>query len=286
MGKIILSADSTCDLGDELKAQCRVHYYPYHIEFRGHSYLDNVDITPEVLYAGYYEDGSLPKTSAINVQEYVDYFRSLLEEGDEVIHLNLGGALSSSYDHACLAAREVPGVHVVDSCNLSTGTGQLVIRAARMIEEGMEATDIVAALEALKPRVHASFVLDALEFMAAGGRCPQILSHVGKTLHLRPEIVVDNADGSMHVGRLHHGSMHKALKEYVRDQVKKNPGILTDDVFVTHSGAIAPELIDEVCDNVRELLPDVERIHVTQASCTISCHCGPGTIGILFVTED
>lgn len=286
MNDIIISADSTCDLGDELKERYRVRFYPYHIEYRGKSYLDSVDIVPEDLYEGFFEDGSLPKTSAVNVQEYVDYFRSLTAGGAEVIHLNLGGALSSSHEHACLAAREVPGVHVIDSCNLSTGMGQLAIRAARMIEAGGTASEVVAAVEAMRGRVHASFVLDTLEFMAAGGRCPQVLSHVGKALHLRPEIVVDNADGSMHVGRLHHGSMRKALKEYVRNLVTRNEGILTDDIFVTHSGAIDPKLVDGVIAELREQLPGIERIHVTQASCTISAHCGPGTLGVLFVTGE
>jgi len=286
VNKIILSADSTCDLGEELKEACKVSYYPFHIEYRGASYLDSVDITPEELYEGFYADGSLPKTAAVNVIEYLEYFRSLTADGSEVIHFNLGSALSSSYDHACLAAAEVPGVYVLDSCNLSTGTGQLVMRAARMIEQGLGAPEIVEAVEAMRARVRASFVLDTLEFMAAGGRCPQLLSHVGGALHLRPEIIVDNSDGSMHVGRLHHGSMRKVLKEYVRSLVRHNPDILTDDVFVTHSGAIDQALIELVTTELRECLPDLERIHVTRASCTISSHCGPGCLGVLFVTGE
>ena len=285
MSKIILSADSTCDLGDELKERYNVHYYPFHIEFRNRSYQDNVDITPDELFEGFREDGSLPKTAAINVQEYLDYFAPFVAEGFEVIHFNLGSALSSAHENARAAAAQLAGVHVIDSGNLSTGIGQLVIRAGRMIEQGMAAADIVAEMEQLKSRAHASFVLDTLEFMAAGGRCPQILSHVGKALHFRPEIVVDNADGSMHVGKLYHGSMHKALTHYVHDTLEKHAeqGILCDDIFITHSG-IEPERIEEVRQLLLEAYP-FERTHVTTASCTISCHCGPGTLGILFATE-
>lgn len=287
MSNIVLSADSTCDLGEELRSLYNVHFYPFHVEFRGKCYADGIEITPEEIYAGYYEDGSMPKTSAINVGEYIEHFTALTEGGAEVIHIGLGGALSSAVEHAVLAARAVPGVHVVDSCNLSSGVGQLVLRAARMIESGMSAVQILASLEVLKPRVHASFVIDTMDFLAAGGRCPQVVSQMGKALHVRPEIVVDNKDGSMHVGKLHHGSTRKALKRYVADTIDKYgaDNILLDDIFVTHSGELPDDQIEEVCDELRKLLP-VERIHVTRASCTISAHCGPKTLGVLFVTRD
>lgn len=285
MSRIILSADSTCDLSAELRERYDVRYYPFHVEFRGKSYRDNVDITPCELFEGYREDGSLPKTAAINVQEYLDHFSSLVSEGCEVVHVSLGGALSSAHQNAVLAAEQLEGVHVVDSCNLSTGAGQLVIRAGRMIEQGMGAAEIACELELMRERVHSSFVLGTLEFMAAGGRCPAVLSHVGKALHFRAGIDVDNSDGSMGVGRLHHGSMSKALRNYVRDTLAKHEadGIMTDDVFITHSG-IDERLIEQVRAQLLEELP-FERVHVTVASCTISCHCGPGTLGILFVTE-
>lgn len=284
--RILLSADSTCDIGEQLQRQYEVRFYPYHIEYRGESYLDNVNIRPDDLYAGFYEDGSLPKTSAVNVVEYQEYFKSLLTEADEVIHFNLGSALSSSYEHALLAARDMPEIHVIDSCNLSTGMGQLVIRAGRMIKEGMQADDIVSSVEELKPCVQASFVLETLDFMAAGGRCPQVLSHVSDALNLKLEIVVDNSDGSMHVSRMYHGSMRKTLREYVRKQIKRHPVILQDDVFITHSGGIEDESIEIIRAELLEQLPKLERIHVTQASCTISSHCGPGTIGILYLTQE
>ena len=285
MSKVIISADSTCDIGAELKDRYGITFFPYHILFRGHDYLDNVDITTDEIYAGFYEDGSLPTTSAINVQEYVDYFTPLVADGAEVIHLNLGAALSSSHEHAVAAAEQVPGVHVIDSQNLSTGTGQLVIRAARMAEAGMCADEIVREIEDMRSRTYASFVLDTLEFLAAGGRCPAGLAHVGKALKLKAEIAVNNSDGSMGVARIHHGSLRKSIRTYVANQIKKHPNIICDDIFVTHSGNINQAIVDATCEQLLELLPDLERIHVTRASCTIASHCGPGPLGVLFVTE-
>ena len=281
--KIILSADSTCDLGEELKARYDVHYYPFHIIFRGQSYQDNVDIRPEQIFAGYYEDGSLPKTSAINVQEYLDYFGPFVEAGCDVVHFNLGAALSSAHEHALEAARQLGHVYPIDSQSLSTGIGQQVIRAGRLIEQGLPVEEVVARAEELRGHVHASFVIDTMDFLAAGGRCPQLLAHVGKLLSCKPEILVSNADGSMGLSKLHRGKLQHVLPRYVEATLDRYPDIVCDDVFITHSG-ISEELVDIVRETLERRL-SVERIHVTQASCTISAHCGPNTLGILFVTE-
>lgn len=283
MEKIILSADSTCDLSAELKEQYHVHYYPFHIIYRGKSYQDNVDIHPEELFEGYYEDGSLPKTSAINVQEYVDYFTPFVEAGYEVIHFNLGGALSSAHEHAVKAAEQVGHVYPIDSWSLSTGIGQLVIRAGRLIEQGLPAKEIVERMKELRSHVHASFILDTLDFMAAGGRCPQVLAYVTDKVKIKPKIRVDNSSGAMGINRIYRGKLQTVLPRYVEDTIKSYKGILCDDIFITHSG-IAQELIDIVYETLTGLL-DIERVHVTQASCTISSHCGPNTLGVLFVTE-
>ncbi|MDO4182325.1 MAG: DegV family protein [Coriobacteriia bacterium] len=283
MGNIVLSADSTCDLGDELKQRNNVHFFPYHIIFRGKDYLDNVTIFPERLYAGYYEDKSLPSTSAINVQEYVSYFQPFVDAGQEVIHLNLGGALSASHENAKAAAKQLHGVHVIDSYNLSTGIALQVIRAGKLIEQGLSAEEIVADIEAMRPRVHSSFILDTLDFMAAGGRCPQVLAYVAAPLKLKPQIMVNNADGSMSVGKIRRGKLEHVLKKYVTETLQGYPDVICDDIFITHSG-ISQECIDIAKQAVRDAVP-VENLHITQASCTISSHCGPNTLGVLFVTE-
>ena len=169
--KIILSADSTCDLDEELKERYHVNYFPLHINLNEKDYLDNVTITPEEIYQEYYDHKVLPKTSAVNVQEYIDHFRPWVEQGYEVIHVNLGHALSSSYQNCCIAAQELGHVHVIDSCNLSTGTGLTVVAAGKMIAEGMDAGTIAEKLRDGISKRHASFILDTLTFLSAGGRC-------------------------------------------------------------------------------------------------------------------
>lgn len=284
MRKIILSADSTCDLGDELKEKYQVHYYPFHIILEGKDYQDNVDITPGDIFQRYYEKKVLPKTAAINVEEYVNYFRPFVEQGYEVVHLNLGSALSSAHQNCMLAARELKGVYLVDSGNLSTGIGHLVLDAGEMIKEGLGAEEIAGKLNQRKNLVHSSFILDTLKFMSAGGRCSNVMALGANLLNIKPCIEVNNKDGSMDVGKKYRGSLKKVLPLYVKDKLQEYQGICTDKIFITHSG-IDQEYIELVKEAIQEE-KEFQNIYVTRASCTISCHCGPNTLGILFETKE
>ena len=266
--KIILSADSTCDLDEDLKERYNVHYFPLHINLNGKDYLDNIDITPEEIYQEYYDHKTLPKTAAV------------------------------SYQNCCLAARELGHVHVVDSCNLSTGTGLTVVAAGKLLREAEEVisepgagrpdTGQIAAAIAEKLREgtgrrHGSFILDTLTFLSAGGRCSAVAAFGANMLKLKPCIQVDNHDGSMAVGKKYRGALDKVLVKYVKDELGKYSDIDTDLLFITHSG-IPQDYIDLVRRTVEETMTFKE-IHVTKASCTISCHCGPNTLGILFETK-
>lgn len=281
--KIILSADSTCDLDADLKERYHVNYFPLHIILNGKEYRDNVDITPEEVYQEYYDHKVLPKTAAVNAQEYIDHFRPWVEDGYEVIHINLGSALSSSYQNCCIAAKELGHVHVVDSCNLSTGMGLMVVAAGRMIQQGMDADSIAKALREHTGKCHASFILDTLTFLSAGGRCSSLAALGANILKIKTCIQVDNHDGSMGLGKKYRGALDKVLEKYVKDELSKYEDINTDLLFITHSG-IPQKYIDLVKKTVDETV-HFKEIHITKASCTISCHCGPNTLGILFETK-
>lgn len=282
MSQIILSADSTCDLGMTLKEQYNVHYFPYHIILENKEYLDNVDITPEVIFNTYYERKVLPKTSAINVDEYLNYMKTFVEQGNEVIHFNLGGALSSSYQNCKLAADELPGVYPINSCSLSTGIGLQVLDAADMIKEGKSAKEIYDIMSSSTEQYHASFVLDDLTFLHAGGRCSSVAMLGANLLSLKPCIEVDNTSGAMTVGKKYRGTLEKVLVKYVKDKLHQYPDIITNRIFITHS-TIDQKYVDLVRDTINSVM-HFDHIYDTTASCTISSHCGPGTLGILFKT--
>ena len=285
---IILSADTPCDIGEELKSRYAVSLYPLHIILDGKQYTDGLDITSAELYEAWWKNKLLPRTAAINPEEYQSYFQSFLDQGCDVIHISLGSGISSSHANAVIAANSLKdkgNVYVIDSCSLSTGFGLLVCEAGERIKAGLPAEQIVNEVSALTQDTRASFVLDTLEFMRAGGRCSSITQIGAALMNLKPTILVRNdRQGSMVVGKKYMGKLAPSLMKYVDDQLKGRTDLILDRVFVTHSGMDDPAAIDRVVARIKELQPFKE-IFVTQASCTISSHCGPNTLGVLFLTK-
>ncbi len=285
---ILLSADTPCDIGDELKARYQVSLFPLHIILDEKQYTDGVDITSADLYKAWWERKSLPRTAAINPEEYEQYFSPFLKQGFDIIHLSLGSGLSSCYQNAQIASellKEQGNVFVIDSCSLSTGFGLLVCEAGERVKKGLDAEQIVQEVTALVPYTRASFILDTLEFMRAGGRCSSITQIGAALMNLKPTILVRNdRQGSMVVGKKYMGKLAPSLMKYVDDQLKDRTDIVLDRVFITHSGMDDHAIVDQIANHIRELQSFGEIVE-TQASCTISSHCGPNTLGVLFLTK-
>ncbi len=281
MAKIIISSDSTCDLSAELKERYGVKIIPLGITLGTEVYRDGIDITPDDIYAHHAKTGELPKTTASNVGECIDYFTDLTKDGDAVIHFTISATMSSTYSNTCLAAAEFENVYVVDSANLSTGGGLLVVAAAEMAKEGMEAADIVAQIENLRPCVDASFVIDSLEYLHKGGRCSALAMMGANLLKLKPCIEVKN--GSMGVGKKYRGVYGRVLTEYVDERLQNVEDIDTSRVFVTHAGC-DEEIVNAVVEQVKSK-GIFKEIFLTRAGCTVSSHCGANTLGVLFVRK-
>ncbi len=213
--RVILCADSTCDLNRELIESLGVHLYPFHIVLEENTYQDGIDLTTDDIVRIYQEKKVLPHTAAINVQEYIDFFTPFVEDGCDIVHISLGSGISSSHQNACLAAEEFDGrVQVVNSGNLSTGSGHLVLEAAARIKEGKSAAQTAEEVRALTDKVHASFVLDTLEFLHKGGRCSALAMFGANLLKLKPSIRVNTADATMGVDKKFRGTMDKVLEHY------------------------------------------------------------------------
>lgn len=283
--KVILSADSTCDIGPELQSRYDVQFFNYHIQIGDESFIDRIEVSPAQLYAAWRERGILPKTAAITPAEYAEYFRKWVADGYEVVHVNLGSALSSAYQNCMLAAGELGHVYPVDSYSLSSGSGHLVVQAGEMVADGFSAAEIQEKIIAMRHRVRASFILDTLEFMAAGGRCSSVAAFGANLLKLKPCIAVDQNDaGRMSVGKKYRGTLEKALAEYVRDQLDGRGDLAGERIFITHSGAPA-ETLAMVAKEIPKYA-EFREIVTTQASGTISSHCGPSTVGILYMVKE
>ena len=279
--QIIISSDSTCDLSKELVDRYQIRIQPMGISLGDQIYRDGVDITPDMIYAHHEKTGQLPKTSAINVVEDMEYFEELTKDGSAVIHFTISSSMSSTYNNACVAAQEFENVYVVDAKNLSTGSGLLVLAAAEMAQEGMEAQQIVEKLNDLADRVDASFVVDNLEYLVKGGRCSALAAFGANLLQLKPCISVKN--GAMGVGKKYRGKFEKVLLTYVADRLADAEDICLDRVFVTHAGC-DPKVVESVAEAVKNTLPFRE-ILVTRAGCTVSSHCGANTLGVLFIRK-
>ena len=278
---IIISSDSTCDLSAELRERYNVSIIPLGVTLGDKTYFDGVDIVPDDIYAHHNKTGELPKTTAANVGDCIDYFKPFAEAGKTVIHLSLSAEFSSTYNNACLAASEFENIYVVDSRNLSTGNGLLVIAAAEMAQSGMEATEIVEKLNAMALCVDASFVIDKLDYLHKGGRCSALAMLGANVLKLKPCIEVKN--GKMGVGKKYRGKYGAVLKEYVAERLANIDDIDLDHVFVTHAG-VDMEIVNAVVEQVKATAPFKE-VFMTRAGCTISSHCGADTLGVLFVRK-
>ena len=277
--KIKITSDSTCDLSREQIAKYDVHILPLAVAMGENNYRDGGDITPEQIYAHVAKGGDLPKTAANNIADYAEAFAKYSKEYDAVIHLNISAEFSSCHQNACLAAEEFENVYVVDSRNLSTGHGLLVIRAYELAEAGKTGAEIAEELRGMVDRVDASFILNQLEYLKKGGRCSAVTVLGANLLKLKPCIEVK--DGKMGVGKKYRGAFEKCLKEYITDRLSDRDDLELDRVFVTHSG-ISEDLVKLAVNTVRELQPFKE-ICITQAGCTVSSHCGPDTIGVLYI---
>lgn len=280
--KIKLTTDSASDLSKALYDRYDITVAPLTVLMDDQPYQDGVNITIQDIYAHVDAGGSLCRTSALNIADYLQLFSPFVEDYDALIHVSLGSAFSSSYQNACIAAQEFSNVYVVDSQNLSSGEGHVVLEAAKMIQEGrLSPEEIVAALNDLTPRVETSFLLDRLDYMVKGGRCSAVAALGATLLHLHPCIEV--YQGKMRVGRKYRGSLTKCLTAYVKDRLEGRDDIILERCFVTHSG-IAPEISKTVQDTVAACLPFQEIIE-TVAGCTITCHCGNNCLGILFIRK-
>ena len=276
--RIKITADSTCDLTAELVEQNQITITPLTVNCGAESFRDGVDITPDGLYEKIRATGTLASTAAVNVQEYMDAFSAALRDHDAVVHFTISSDMSACYQNACIAARELGNVYVVDSRNLSTGIGHLVLDGCQLAGSGMAPEDIQKELERRRGKLDVSFVVDTLEYLRKGGRCSALAAMGANLLHLHPCIFVK--DGAMGVGRKYRGKLIECVRAYVRDRLSEPESVDPRRVFITDSG-VSEDIRAAAEEEVRRAVAFRQIIH-TRAGCTVSSHCGPGTLGILF----
>lgn len=279
--KIKVTADSTCDLSKELLNRYDITTVPLYVLKDGKAFRDGADITPEDILRHVEAGGELCTTSAVTIGDYQSFFGSFSAACDAVIHICIGSGFSCCYQNACIAAREYPNVYVIDSRNLSTGQGLLTVEAALLAASELDARNICETLRELSGRIETSFLINRLDYLRKGGRCSLIASLGANILQLKPCIEV--VDGRMQVAKKYRGSFEHCLAAYVKDRLRGRADLAADRIFITHT-EVSSQALREAREGIGRCA-DFREVLETRAGCTIFCHCGPGTLGILFIRE-
>ncbi len=278
---IKITTDSTCDLSQQLIEKYNIAISPLHVLVGEDDYIDGVTIKPNDLFKFVENENKTCSTTAVNTYEYEEFFRQFADTHEAIIHINLGMSFSSCFQNANLAAENFSNVYIVDSANLSSGSGLLVLEACNLVNEGLKPEEIVKRLNGMKGNIVSSFVIDKMDYLKRGGRCTSIEALGAALLKIKPSIEVIN--GKMEVGKKYRGSFKSSLEKYVKDRLENIDLIDPKRVFITH-----PAVDEELVTHIKELVASYnyfEEIHVTTAGCTISCHCRPSTLGILYVNK-
>lgn len=278
-------SDSTCDLSEELIKMYDVKILPLHVMLGEDEYEDGVNITPDEIYRWSDANKATPKTSALSITDAMEMMHECGDDGSEMVCFSISEQMSTSGNVLRMAAAELgieDRVIVINSASLSTGVGLQVIEAAIMAQQGKTAKEIAVYIEEIKPYVRASFVVDTLTYLYRGGRCGGLTALAGGALKMHPQIVVRN--GAMKPEKKYRGKLSNVILNYVQDMEPQLRNARTDRVFITHSGCDV-----EVIEKVYKYLEDLnifEEILITRAGSVISSHCGPGTLGVLFIEKN
>lgn len=281
---IKIVSDSTCDLSKELVEKHDIQIVPLHILLGEKEYLDGVEISPDEIYAWADQNEDTPKTSAVGFEEAADVVKQIVGTDDEMIIFTISGKMSTTGNVFRMIVEELEledKVSVIDSENLSTGIGLMVLKAADMVKEGKSRTEICQNIDELKGKVQASFVVDMLTYLHRGGRCSSVAALAGGVLKLHPKIVV--ADGSMSADKKYRGKMEKAIMDYAQDMEAVLKEADFERVFITHSGC-EQEIIDKVYAYLKDM-NYYKEILITRAGGVISSHCGYGTLGVIYLKK-
>lgn len=285
MNKVKIICDSTIDFTSEMYKKYDIDVAPLHVAFKDDpkDYRDGVDINSEALYKKVEEIKETPKTGAVNVAEWMDIYKGYIDNGYDILVITIGSDLSSCYQNAVVASQEYDEgrIFVLDGKSLSTGSGLLLMKMIKYRDEGLSAKEIYEKVLPLVDKVSAKFCLDTLDYLNKGGRCSSLKLLVATALHIHP--VLKMIGGKLVVYKKTRGLYSKAMDEQINELIADLPNIDTDCVFVTHSGR-DDENAKYIIDKIKEYIP-LENIHETKAGCTVSSHCGPKTIGILYLMK-
>mgnify|MGYP003307785179 CR=1 FL=1 len=280
--RIKIMSDSTCDLSRALIEENDIYIVPLTVVKDDKQFQDGLTITPAEIFAHVAAGGALCSTSAVSVGEYEDYFEQYAAAYDGVLLINLGSGFSSCYQNALVAAEDYPNVRCIDSENLSAAQGLVVLKACELAQTALSIDDLAEAVKACIPKVEGSFVLDQLKFLVKGGRCSSAAALGANLLNLKP--CIELKDGKLTVGKKYRGSYAKSLVNYIKDRLAGREDLDTHTLMLVYTVDQSQETLDAVRSAIAEY-SNFTSVVESYAGCTISSHCGPGTLGIMFLKK-
>lgn len=284
MKDVVITADSTCDLPKSIIEKNNIIITPLSVLLGEKSYRDGVDIFPQDIYDYVDKTGVLPKTAAVTPSQYFEVFSKVTKENCAVVHISLSSAISSSYQNACIAAADFEDVYVVDSKNLCTAMGLLVLKACDFRAKGFDAKKIANRVNSLVPKVKATFVLSNLEYLHKGGRCSSVTKFSASVLAIKPAIGIDTKSGTLDVIKKYRGKMDSVYKQYAEDCLQDVGKIDTTRIAVSNSGGVNKEIISYTVGLIAGKMK-CDEIITADAGCTISSHCGKGTLAVFYIKK-
>ena len=280
MARIKITCDTACDLPRDLSRRYRIDLLPLGVRLGSEHRHDRLDVNSRELYAYTEKTGRLPGISPISPRDFRDSFQAYLSQGYQIVHISLSSQLSLCYRNACIAAEDLDGVYVVDSQSISTGAGQLAMLGAELASADYEAKEIAQALNDMKKHMDVSFVLQSPRYLHRKGKRGGFSDYLTRLFHLRPEIEV--SQGAVHLGKPFRGNMEDTILSYVKTRLSGRHNIQTDRIFITYSG-VPQTIVDKAAELLQQIQP-FDQVLTVPASSAVSCRCGPGSLGLAFMT--
>jgi len=277
--KVLISCDSTADFSPELLKKFDILNFPVIVIMDDKPYRDGVDVKSTDIFEYYKRTGKLARTVAPNINDYLTFFGPLVEQGYEIVHFNISTALSGTHNICNMAAAEYDCVYPIDSHSVSTGIALLALRACKLRDEGKTAREIVDAIVGEAGNVDASFTLDTLTYLSKGGRCSSLMAMGANILKLKP--CIESVDGALAVGKKYRGKYEDVIISYIKDRLADKSGLDTDVAFITHT--CSDNALVQKCVQTAREAGGFEEVYDTAAGPAISVHCGPNTLGVLFM---
>ena len=276
MEKIKIITDSTLDLPADLVREKGIEVLPLLINFGEESYLDGVEINTHDMLERIEKENILPTTAQVTPSRFEETFKKYLDEGYKIVTLTLSSEMSGTYQSACIAKNmlESDDIVVIDSRNVTSGLGVLVLKACEFRDNGDNIFEIEEKIKNLIPKVKSSLSFESLENLVRGGRLSKTAGTIGSVLGLR--LILEVKDGQMAVKDKVRGSK-KALKKVISENgnVDFDSPIVIDEI-----------LNEEIYEGLKKYFEEknIEYIHGI-VGCTVGIHSGTKACGVFFIEK-